>query len=148
MTYKLKENSENRCLECGEVISFGRTDKKFCCEKCKNTYHNRRAKTTRNFKLKVMNALDHNYTILEKLIYMKIDSIELPELQMMGYKLEYVTSYHKNRTHNEYWCYDIKYFMTDNRIFSIRKVVPLAVSSVRKRSRTEETESAGDGNSG
>ena len=30
---------EGRCLECGNRISYGsRTDRKFCCDKCKNRW--------------------------------------------------------------------------------------------------------------
>ena len=49
------------CLECGDRIEYGRQDKKFCCEECKNRYHNRQARRSRVFRLRVMSALEKNY---------------------------------------------------------------------------------------
>lgn len=34
----------NSCMYCMTKISNGRTDKKFCSDFCKNTYHNRKSK--------------------------------------------------------------------------------------------------------
>ena len=40
----------------------------------------------------------------------------------MGYRFDCVTSYHKVRNHNEYRCYDIKYYLSESRLFGLSKV--------------------------
>ncbi len=119
-----KEDHLNRCLECGDRIRYGRTDRKFCCDKCKNSYNNRKTRVSRNFKLKVRNAIEKNYEILESLVKSELSSISLSEIAMMGFKVDFVTSYHKVGSHHEYWCYDIRYYLSDSRLFEIQRVVP------------------------
>lgn len=124
MSYKINLDSIPQCLECGQLMQFGRTDRKFCCEKCKNDFNNRKNKDSRNLKIRILNAIEKNYSILDKLVKLNVSSIDIPEILMMGYKPGFITSHHKVRTHNEYWCYDIKYYQSANRIFSIERVVP------------------------
>ena len=38
------------CLECGNRIRYGRTDKKFCCEDCRTKHHNDLARAGRSFR--------------------------------------------------------------------------------------------------
>ena len=125
MSTKVIENHPHHCLECGDRIEYGRIDRKFCCEKCKNSYNNRKTRTSRNFRLKVHHSLEKNYEILNQLVRSEVNAIPLSELTMLGFNIDFMTSYHKNRGHHECWCYDIRYFLTENRIFSIEKVVPL-----------------------
>ena len=46
----------------------------------------------------------------------------LDSLLSMGYRFDCVTSYHKVRNHNEYRCYDIKYYLSESRLFGLSKV--------------------------
>ena len=39
----------------------------------------------------------------------------------MGYKFDCITSYHKVRNHNEYRCYDIKYYMSGSSVFKLER---------------------------
>ena len=84
-----------RCLECGDRIEYGRQDKKFCCETCKNRYNNRRARGSRGIKVKVLSALEKNHNILERVLKLGLDNISVAELRQMGFNFDYVTSYHK-----------------------------------------------------
>lgn len=116
------DERDSRCIECGDIIGYGRTDRKFCCEKCKNRYNNRKNKIIRNLKLRIRNALERNYRILENLVRSGVPSIGLDEISMMGYHVEYSTSYHKAGKKNIYWCYDIKYVLTTSKLTNIVKI--------------------------
>ena len=111
------------CLECGDKIRYGRIDKKFCCEECKNRHYNKLARSSRAYRRKIMARLARNYQILEQMIKSGEESVELTDLVSAGFTPESVTGYHKNRfKSDEYWCFDIKYMMTDSRVYSISKI--------------------------
>ena len=122
------DNPEDRpvCLECGDEIRYGRKDKKFCSNTCKNRYHNEIQHYSRSSRLRILGALDRNYSILEKLLRLNIRTISLGDLAQMGYNKEFVTSYHKVGGHDEYRCFDIKYCCSGSRIFRIERVNPEA----------------------
>ena len=113
------------CLECGEQIPYVRTNKKFCCEKCKNTYHNKIARSHRLSKLRILNALDKNYRILSKLLGIDIHSVDLIQAKQLGFELSYVTSYRKVRTRNEYCCFDIRFKISETKLYDISRITIL-----------------------
>ncbi len=110
------------CLECGNVIRYGRTDKKFCCEDCKTRHHNHMAKTSRSYKHKILTVINKNYEILDELLRAGADSADLMELMALGFVPGVVTSYRKDGKHDTYTCFDIKYIMTRTRVYSIMKI--------------------------
>lgn len=124
MDYKEEDQSRGRCLECGDVLPYGRSDMKFCCVSCKSRYHYVNKGHLKGLRLKTIGALDRNHEILESLLSQEVRSINIPDLAQMGYRFDCITSYHKVRNHNEYRCYDIKYFMSDSRIFGLSRVGP------------------------
>ncbi len=115
------------CLECGNAIRYGRTDKKFCSADCRTRHHNNQAKAGRAFRNKVLKAMDRNYEILDELLRNGEDSAGLIELMSMGFIPGLVTSYSRSGSHNVFTCYDIKYIMTPTRIFSVMKIQNLSV---------------------
>ena len=128
MKYHIHEDTEPHCLECGDLVPYGgRPDRRFCCPQCKNRWHNRKARARRHGQLKVVNILEQNYSILERLLRMGIKSIEKADLAHLGYNFDYVTSYHKVHRRNEYHCFDIKYDDTPSRIMHIRLLPVLPV---------------------
>ena len=122
MEYRKLNEERGRCLECGDPIRYGRQGRKFCSPQCKNSYNNRKGRDSRNVRSRVRNALDKNYAILRSLVRMHVESIDLLSLTAMGFNENLVTSYSKSRCHTLYMCYDIKYFKSDMRIYSIEKV--------------------------
>ncbi|HBN01167.1 MAG TPA: hypothetical protein DD383_00805 [Rikenellaceae bacterium] len=120
--YKTEEEQRGRCLECGDVLPYGRSDMKFCCVSCKSRYHYVNVGHLKGIRLRTIGALDRNHEILVSLLDKGVTSINNSDLAQMGYRFDCVTSYHKVRNHNEYRCYDIKYFMTENRIFELSRV--------------------------
>lgn len=116
------ERNIPRCLECGDTIRYGRSDKKFCCADCKTRHHNNMAKGGRVFKRRVLRTLSRNYEILDGLVKADVQSIDIIDIVALGFVPDIVTSYHKIRSHQEYCCFDIKYIMTASRICSISKI--------------------------
>jgi len=112
----------SRCLECGDKIEYGRSDKKFCCSRCKNKYNNERFRVSRSICGRIQTALNSNHEILERLLSLDIDSIPITELSMMGYRSDLFTSFHRAGTHAEYGCFDIRFFMSATRIYKLHRV--------------------------
>ena len=127
----LEDEQRGRCLECGDVLPYGRSDMKFCCVNCKSRYHYVNKGHLKSLRLKTIGALDRNHEILSSLLEKGVTSMNIPDLAQMGYRFDCVTSYHKVRNHNEFRCFDLKYFMSDNRIFRLSRVE--AVLSAKKR---------------
>ncbi len=94
---------------------------KFCSQECKSRWHYRKGGRLKGLKLKTIGALERNYSILERLLEEGVSSIDIPDLSRMGYNFDCITSYHKVRNHNEYRCYDIKYYMSESRVFKLQR---------------------------
>ncbi len=124
MDYNQKKN-RSLCLECGNVIRYGRTDKKYCCDECKAKHHNSLARAGRSYRHKVLGIINRNYEILDGIIKGGEDSADLIALTAMGFVPGVVTSYQKLGKHDVYTCFDIKYIMTRSRLFSIEKIQKL-----------------------
>ena len=122
MAYKKPHLEPLECLECGKEIHYGRTDRKFCSEECKNKYHNDRHRYSRNVHYKVLNGIERNYDILNRLYRSRISSIDIGDLQALGFRLEYSTGYRKSNRHDEFRCFEFKYYITRNRLFGLKKV--------------------------
>jgi len=122
--YKISERSQV-CLECGSEIVYGRSDKKYCCDDCRIRSNNRLRFEHKSVRTSIVRVLDKNYRILDGLIKRGVDSVEIPELRMMGFNENCVTSWGKWRNHNLFMCYDIKYYLTPVRIYCISRVSPI-----------------------
>ncbi|MCM1176687.1 MAG: hypothetical protein NC115_06390 [Bacteroidales bacterium] len=118
-----KENHHvPQCLECGDSLEYGRPDRKFCCDTCKNRFNNRKARDTRAKKTRVLNILERNHSILSRLIRLNMTSLSVSELRQLGFDFDYITSFHKNRRHDEYGCFDINVVVMSSRVISITRV--------------------------
>lgn len=122
MEYKISLRKMPVCLECGDRIRYGRTDKKFCCDSCRTKYNNEQIKASRKYKRRILALLSRNYEILDGLLKSDVDAIDLIELEGQGFSPGVVTSYHKVNKHDEYTCFDIKYIMTATKVCSIKKI--------------------------
>ena len=116
-----EEIKEGRCLECGNRLPYGRSDMKFCSASCRNRWHYVRDGRNQAFRRKVIATLDRNYAILSRLVCDGVTRIDIPDLAQMGYNFDCITSYHKVRNHNEYRCYDIKYYMSESTVFKLER---------------------------
>lgn len=125
MGYKTEtkeKNEKERCLECGDIITYGRPDKKFCCSSCKNRWHNREGKGGRVYRLRVRGALDRNYMILNDLLRLGVEKMDLLQLRGLGYDPGFVTSMDLSGRRREFMCYDIRFRMSDHQISRIAKI--------------------------
>ena len=122
MEYKKFERHIAVCLECGDQIRYGRTDKKFCCDDCRSRHYNEKTRQGRAFRRRVLSALSRNYEILDNLIKADVASIDIIALSSMGFSLSLMTSYRKRGKHDECGCFDIRYIKTSTRIYSISKI--------------------------
>ncbi|MCD8207292.1 MAG: hypothetical protein LUD72_05080 [Bacteroidales bacterium] len=128
MEYKVKP-VKSKCLECGDAIEYGRQDKKFCCDNCKNKFHNRRTRGSKRAKLKILSSLERNYSILDKLLKINVTSMSVLELQHLGFNFDCVTSVQRIRRHNVFLCFDISFTVIADRVTSITRL-SLNLSSV------------------
>lgn len=117
-----------RCLECGQSIGYGRTDKKYCCEECKNRHNNTLARMSRSAKRKILKILDRNYEILDKLLKAGKDSAWISDVAAAGFNPGYSTYYRKTGRREYYHCFDISYVMTPNRIYCMTKIQNLSLT--------------------
>ena len=122
MGYKKFERHIPVCLECGDKIRYGRTDKKFCCDECRSRHNNALAKNGRAFRRRMLSILYKNYEVLEAMIKADVDSVDMIDLIAMGFTPSVVTSYRRNGRHDEFSCFDIKFIMTRTRVYSISKI--------------------------
>ena len=125
--YQDSRSAAGRCLECGDEIVYGRLDKKFCCKECKNRWHNRQARNSRIFRMKVMNSLEKNYRILSGLIRDGVTDMDVSTLSQMGFNFTNVTACRKVRKHTEMWCFDIRFILTESSVKSISRVLPVVL---------------------
>lgn len=110
----------NHCLECNNKLS-GRSDKKFCSNYCRATFHNR--KSALDFKeIKTINK------ILKKnrqLLYDKMNSekleFTLKEMEEKGFNFHYLTSYCEIKSDLFCkFCYEIGYLPIGKNRFKIK----------------------------
>lgn len=122
MEYKIANRKMPVCLECGDKIRYGRTDKKFCCDGCRMKYHHEQVKSSKMYRRRILAILTRNYDILENLLKSEVTTVDLFDLEGLGFIPGVVTSYRKVNKHDEYTCFDIKYIMTPSRVTSIKKI--------------------------
>ena len=85
-----------RCIQCGNEIVSGRPDRKFCCDKCKNLYHNRKRYPLRQgLETAVLRVLDKNHAILDRLYKLGVTSIDRITLSNLEFDPHFVTSYRR-----------------------------------------------------
>lgn len=111
-----------KCLRCGNTITYGRADKKFCCDYCKNMYHNEKNKEYVKIHSRVTRALDRNYKLLLSLIENGKTSVQMADMLQWGFLPEYITGLSKSRMKIDYRCYDITYNRSESKVYNIRKI--------------------------
>ena len=117
-----KKRKRSDCLECGEPIRYGRTDKKFCSEECKNRYHNQLANNYLKLHSKIMHTLDKNHRILAHCLANGLSSVSLGDAIQWGFNPDFVTGVDRNRLRPEYRCFDIKYLRSETTLYHISKI--------------------------
>jgi len=114
------EQLKRHCLECGDILVYGRANRKFCCEACKNKWHNRRKSISwERYEQKIIHILERNHQILCHLVETGVTSIEVTDLARLGYEFDYVTSYRREGKRQLFQCFEIRYYQYGNRVYGI-----------------------------
>jgi len=111
-----------RCLECGDLIEYGRSDKKFCCGECKNMFHNRTRNVEAKLRLELAARLKVNYSVLSWLLWSGRRNSRIEEMSERGFDPAFFTARRKSGIHMEYECYDIEYYMSSNKVFNVHRI--------------------------
>ena len=109
-------------MECKEPIR-GRTDKKFCSDYCRNAYHNKRNKDSKNLIRNINNRLRKNYRILDS-FPLKDGKTRTSRNSLInkGFDFDFITSLYTTKKGSTYFfVYDLGYLPLDNDYFMIVK---------------------------
>lgn len=102
------------CLDCGEPL-YGRIDKKFCNDACRNNYNNHLNSDQYNIVRNINNILRKNRRILASLNPDGKIKTTQKKLLAQGLNFEYFTHIYHTQNGNSYrFCYDQGYLLLDN----------------------------------
>ncbi len=103
-----------KCLICKEQI-FGRIDKRFCSDNCRNRYHNGLKSSESMYLRRINYILRSNRRILLESFQDGQEIVFYQYLLNRGFNYSYVTNYHINESGcTSYYCYDIGYTYHSN----------------------------------
>ncbi|MCB0431209.1 MAG: hypothetical protein H6585_01190 [Flavobacteriales bacterium] len=112
---------EHECLECGEPFS-GRSDKKYCCDACRNLYNNRVNLQENRYVRKINGILARNRRILAALHDLPNARLYRSDLLRCGLEPAYFTGYSQNEDGTFlYRCYEYTYVIDKDREVHIGK---------------------------
>jgi predicted nucleic acid-binding Zn ribbon protein len=106
-------SDEKKCLECGNPV-FGRVDKKFCSDGCRNVFNNKTKASASNYMRNVNNILSKNRRILKAMN--PEGKIKKHKDQMMkkGFDFDFVTNTYTTKAGDTYrFVYEQGYLMLD-----------------------------------
>ena len=107
------------CLDCGEKI-FGRSDKKFCNDQCRNNYNNRLNSNINNYIKNVNNSLRKNRRILQELNPNGKTKVHKDKLVAKGFNFSYFTSLYKTKAGTIYYfCYEQGYLHLEGDFYAL-----------------------------
>lgn len=110
---------EKVCLECKTKI-FGRVDKKFCSDQCRNAYNNKLNSNGTNYIRNVNNILRKNRRILTDLNPNGKSKTHRNKLAEKGFDFNYFTNTYTTKAGTVYYfCYDYGYLPLDNDFFAL-----------------------------
>ncbi len=110
---------EKTCLDCGKSI-YGRADKKFCDDACRNSYNNKEHRDLNNYMRKINRILSKNRKILSNLNRGEKTVVTKDKLLSKGFDFNYFTNTYTTKLGKVYFfCYDQGYLALENQRFSI-----------------------------
>jgi len=115
---------KNKCPICKELIK-GRSDKRFCCNQCKNEYHIRLRQVTRIATIDTDRILHRNRSILLEIMgkVSQKKKIARDVLDQKQFNFDYITGYYINKQGKTYhYVYDFAWMLfSDREILIIRR---------------------------
>ena len=110
---------KRKCQECG-MEYFGRKDKKFCSDSCRNAYNNRLNSDVNNFIRNINNTLRKNRRILAELNPNGKTKIHRDKLVEKGFNFRYYTNTYITKSGKTYhFCYDQGYLELEEQYFAL-----------------------------
>ena len=104
---------ERKCLECEKPI-YGRRDKKFCDDQCRNAYNNRQNADSNNYVRNVHNILRKNRRVLEELNPNGKAKTTRSKMMEKGFDFNYHTSTYTTKAGATYFfCYEYGYLVLE-----------------------------------
>lgn len=105
---------EKVCDECGRPV-FGRADKKFCSDACRNAFNNKQNSDAVNLVRKINGTLRKNRRILEEMNPEGKKKTHREEMLKRGFDFQYFTHVYSTKAGDEYhFCYEHGYLGLDN----------------------------------
>ena len=126
------EEKLKHCLNCGEPL-YGRPDKLFCSERCKDNWHNTRRSRIKRARASVLDILNNNHDILESLIQSGRTVWITPLLEAMGFRWDYFTRLVGIKRGSMLCeCFDIRYRVSKTKLSGIARVTDCQTSSASR----------------
>lgn len=111
-----------KCVECNTEL-YGRVDKKFCSDQCRNTFNNRIHADSNAYIRKVNYLLRKNRRIMEGLLEntdKDARRIRKNQLTDKGFSFDYYTNIYKTKTNNYYYfCYEYGFMKLEEDYFTV-----------------------------
>jgi predicted nucleic acid-binding Zn ribbon protein len=115
----VNDGESRQCLECGERI-YGRSDKKFCSDLCRNAFNNRNNSNANDLIRNTNNLLRKNRRILYVLSPNGKAKVSRDELSRKGFNFNYFTNIYMTRQGKTYYfCYDMGYVELEPNWFAV-----------------------------
>ncbi len=110
------------CLECGSEF-FGRADKKFCTDGCRNSFNNKINSNTTNYIRNVNRRLRQNRMILERFNQNGKTTTHRDQLLKAGFDFDFCTNTYVTKENKEYrFCYEHGYLnLNDGYILIVKR---------------------------
>lgn len=87
---------KKKCPVCQQPIK-GRSDKRFCSETCKSSYHYEKRQQTESFYIQIDRQLKTNRKILKSFNKKGLTTVQKKDLHKEGFNPNYFTHYWKNQ---------------------------------------------------
>ena len=108
------------CAECAQLF-YGRSDKKFCDDHCRNMYNNRINSNSTNYIRNVNHALRKNRRILESLFTAQTEHIPCQALTLIGFDFSYCTQITTTKEGQTLvYCYEYGYLICNSECTSVK----------------------------
>lgn len=136
----INENQKN-CLECGQPLGAGRSDRKFCNDICRTAYNNRRrsdslAEPTATYEPDPeQRSIDQDMAAINKVYDILVSNrikllnmyniydrrVPIDDFNRFGVNLKYFTSEHQDDYYEKVFrmCFDYGYHIDGNRVYII-----------------------------
>ncbi len=119
---------DRKCLECSRTI-YGRKDKKFCDDSCRNNYNNHQNRENTNIIRKVNRILKKNRQVLEEVSGLsgekRTHKTHREILLNKGFRFDLLTSIYTTKEGKKYYyVYNYGYMDLGNNFFLIVKKSP------------------------